>query len=61
MKRLTIFTLIAVFAAVTTGCATDEYGNPRPMTDAEKGAIIGAASGRPLVRWPIKTTAARAR
>ena len=45
MKRLTIFTLIAVFAAVTTGCATDEYGNPRPMTDAEKGAIIGAASG----------------
>jgi len=45
MKRLTIFTLIAVFAAVTTGCATDEYGNPRPMTDAEKGVIIGAASG----------------
>jgi outer membrane protein OmpA-like peptidoglycan-associated protein len=45
MKRLTIFTLIAVFAAVTTGCATDEYGNPLPMTDAEKGAIIGAASG----------------
>jgi outer membrane protein OmpA-like peptidoglycan-associated protein len=45
MKRLTVFTLIAVFAAVTTGCATDEYGNPRPMTDAEKGAIIGAASG----------------
>ena len=45
MKRLTIFTFIAVFAAVTTGCATDEYGNPLPMTDAEKGAIIGAASG----------------
>lgn len=45
MKRLTVFTLIAVFAAVTAGCATDEYGNPRPMTDAEKGAIIGAASG----------------
>jgi len=45
MKRLTIITLIAAFAAVTTGCATDEYGNPRPMTDAQKGAIIGAASG----------------
>ena len=45
MKRLTIFSLIAAFAAVTTGCATDEYGNRRPMTDTEKGAIIGAASG----------------
>ncbi len=45
MKRLTIFTLIAVFAAVTTGCATDEYGNRRPMTDAQKGAIIGAVGG----------------
>jgi outer membrane protein OmpA-like peptidoglycan-associated protein len=45
MKRLTIFTLIAAFAAVTTGCATDEYGNPRPMTDAQKGAIIGAVGG----------------
>lgn len=45
MKRLTIFTLIAIFAVVTTGCATDEYGNPRPMTDAQKGAIIGSASG----------------
>jgi len=27
------------------GCATDEYGNRRPLTDAEKGAIIGAVSG----------------
>jgi outer membrane protein OmpA-like peptidoglycan-associated protein len=45
MKRLAIFTLIIALTAVTTGCATDEYGNPLPMTDAEKGAIIGAASG----------------
>jgi outer membrane protein OmpA-like peptidoglycan-associated protein len=45
MRRLSIITLIAAFAAVTTGCATDEYGNPRPMSDAEKGVIIGAASG----------------
>jgi outer membrane protein OmpA-like peptidoglycan-associated protein len=45
MKRLTIITLIAAFAAVTSGCATDEYGNPRPMTDAQKGAIIGAVGG----------------
>lgn len=45
MKRLTVFILIAAFAAVTTGCATDEYGNRRPMTDAQKGAIIGAIGG----------------
>ncbi len=45
MKRLTIFALIAAFAAVTVGCATDEYGNPRPMTDAQKGAIMGAVGG----------------
>jgi len=45
MKRLAIFTLIIAFAAVTAGCATDEYGNPRPMTDAQKDAIIGAVSG----------------
>ena len=45
MKRFTVFTLIAAFAAVTSGCATDEFGNPRPMSDAQKGAIIGAVSG----------------
>ncbi len=26
-------------------CATDEYGNSRPMTDAERGALIGAGVG----------------
>jgi outer membrane protein OmpA-like peptidoglycan-associated protein len=45
MKRLTVLAVIAAFVAVTTGCATDEYGNPRPMTDAEKGVIIGVTSG----------------
>ena len=45
MKRIATLTLIAAFAAVSTGCATDEYGNPRPMTDAQKGAIIGAVGG----------------
>jgi len=45
MKRFTVFTLIAAFAAVTSGCATDEFGNSRPMSDAQKGAIIGAVSG----------------
>ena len=30
------------------GCATDEYGNPRPMTETEKGVAIGAVSGAAL-------------
>lgn len=45
MKRFTVFVIIAAIAAVSTGCATDEYGNRLPMTDAEKGAIIGAVGG----------------
>lgn len=45
MKRFGIYTIIAAFTIFSTGCATDEYGNRRPMTDAEKGALIGAASG----------------
>ncbi len=28
-----------------SGCATDEYGNRRPMSDTEKGALIGALGG----------------
>ncbi len=40
--------LIPLFIAsiLTLGaCATDPYGNSRPMTDAEKGAIIGSTIG----------------
>ena len=48
MKRFGLYTIIAAFAAVSTGCATDEYGNRRPMTDTQKGAIIGATSGAVL-------------
>jgi outer membrane protein OmpA-like peptidoglycan-associated protein len=48
MKRFGIYTIIAAFAVFATGCATDEYGNRRPMTDAQKGAIIGATSGAVL-------------
>ena len=36
--------LLALVIGVS-GCAKDEYGNTRPMTDAEKGALIGAAVG----------------
>lgn len=35
------------FALVFSGC-TGEYGERRPMTQAEKGALIGAASGAVL-------------
>ena len=45
MKHLTVFAIIVAFAAFTTGCAIDEYGNRRPMTEAEKGLLIGATSG----------------
>jgi outer membrane protein OmpA-like peptidoglycan-associated protein len=38
--------LIAVFGL--SACATDEYGNKRPLTDAETGALIGAAGGAVL-------------
>jgi len=36
--------LLALVIALA-GCAKDEYGNTRPLTDAEKGALIGAAVG----------------
>ena len=38
-----IVSLVGLF--LLSSCATDEYGNRRPMTDAEKGALIGAATG----------------
>lgn len=45
MKRFGVYVILAAFGLFSVGCATDEYGNRRPMTDAQKGAIIGAASG----------------
>jgi outer membrane protein OmpA-like peptidoglycan-associated protein len=45
-KTVTILSLIVVFGL--SACATDEFGNPRPMTDTEKGALIGAVSGAVL-------------
>lgn len=32
-------------AALLGGCATDQYGRTRPMTDTEKGVLIGAGIG----------------
>ena len=37
--------LISMLCFTLAGCATDEYGNERPFTDAEKGVMIGAAVG----------------
>lgn len=46
MKKTLLALLIASLGI--TGCATDEYGRSRNMTNAEKGAIIGAVSGAVL-------------
>jgi outer membrane protein OmpA-like peptidoglycan-associated protein len=46
--------LMKLAAAITAGnlllagCATDEYGNRRPMTETEKGVGIGAVTGAAL-------------
>lgn len=46
MKRpRLILTLTIAMVFGLSACATDEFGNPRPLTDAEKGAIIGAVGG----------------
>lgn len=36
---------LAASALLLAGCATDEYGNPRAITETEKGLAIGAATG----------------
>lgn len=44
--RITKLTCFLLAATLTLGaCATDEYGNSRQMTDAEKGGLIGAGIG----------------
>src|SRR4030067_605176 len=49
MKNLRITIALSMIAMLGLGaCVTDEFGNPRPYTDAEKGALIGAASGAVL-------------
>jgi len=40
-KRL----LIIIVTLSLMSCATDEHGNSRPLTDAERGAMIGAGIG----------------
>lgn len=40
-----VFVLSFISVFMLASCAVDEYGNPRSLTRAEKGAIIGAATG----------------
>jgi len=37
--------LLLAFTLTLTSCAKDQYGNTRPMTDSERGALIGATIG----------------
>lgn len=48
MRRLRCTIVCLLTAVGVAACATDEYGRKRPLTDAERGAIIGAASGAVL-------------
>lgn len=43
--RTKIGVTLAAAVLLLGGCATDEYGNPRPMGETEKGVGIGAATG----------------
>jgi len=45
MRNKTITSLVVIASLMLGACATDEYGNKREMTDAEKGALIGAGIG----------------
>jgi outer membrane protein OmpA-like peptidoglycan-associated protein len=44
-RNLPWMAAILAVTLVLAGCATDELGNPRPMTETEKGVGIGAAAG----------------
>ncbi len=46
-SRLSVL-VIAITAIGVTACATDSTGRHVPMTDAQRGAIIGAATGAVL-------------
>jgi outer membrane protein OmpA-like peptidoglycan-associated protein len=46
VKRLARNTALSLSIALTvTACATDEYGNRVPMSDTQKGGLIGAGVG----------------
>jgi outer membrane protein OmpA-like peptidoglycan-associated protein len=45
MQFMKISSLLLVATLTLGACATDEYGNRRELTDAEKGGLIGAGIG----------------
>lgn len=48
MPFRTLIPLILITTLTLGACATDEYGNRRELTDAEKGALIGGGIGAVL-------------
>jgi outer membrane protein OmpA-like peptidoglycan-associated protein len=45
MRIHKLIALPVILAFGLSACATDEYGNRKPMTEAQKGAIIGVLGG----------------
>ena len=45
MQIMKISSLVLAATLTLGACATDEYGNKRELTDAEKGGLIGAGIG----------------
>jgi outer membrane protein OmpA-like peptidoglycan-associated protein len=45
MQGLKSFSCVLAISLTLGACATDEYGNRRDLTDAEKGGLIGAGIG----------------
>lgn len=43
--RIKLGVPLVIATVVLGGCATDEYGNPRALTETEKGVGIGAVTG----------------
>lgn len=48
MKQTRLVLIAVTFVFGLSACATDEFGNRRPLTDLQKGALIGTASGAAL-------------
>jgi len=44
-QRYSKASVLAAVLLLAAGCATDEYGNRRPLTETEKGLAIGALTG----------------
>ena len=45
MNKFVTTSLSCVLALATVSCATDDFGNKRPLTNTEKGAMIGVGAG----------------